>query len=70
MVPGSAAANSPMAVGEIIKSIDEVDCSYNTTDQLADLLLGQEGEMLSSVLCVLLHDANVAVILKRNSLQS
>ena len=43
LVPGSAAANSPLEVGEVIQSVNGTDCSYCSTDHLADLLLGAEG---------------------------
>ena len=46
LVPGSAAANSPLEVGEVIQSVNGTDCSYCSTDHLADLLLGPEGEFL------------------------
>jgi len=43
LVVGSAAANSPLEVGEVIQSVNGTDCSYCSTDHLADLLLGPEG---------------------------
>jgi hypothetical protein len=43
LVPGSAADNSPLEVGEVIQSVNGTDCSYCSTDHLADLLLGPEG---------------------------
>ena len=47
LVPGSAAANSPLEVGEVIQSVNGTDCSYCSTDHLADLLLGPEGSVVN-----------------------
>lgn len=46
-MPGSAAANSPLEVGEVIQSVNGTDCSYCSTDHLADLLLGPEGSVVN-----------------------
>jgi hypothetical protein len=47
LVPGSAAANSPVETGEVIAAVNGVDCSLCSTDQLAELLLGPEGSVVS-----------------------
>ena len=46
LVPGSAAANSPLQCGQVLKSINGIDCSHCSTDDLADLLLGPEGSLV------------------------
>lgn len=51
LVPGSAADNSPLEVGEVIQSVNGTDCSYCSTDHLADLLLGPEGTRVCVCRC-------------------
>ncbi len=43
-IPESPAAESKIEPGEVIVSVDGTDCTRLTTDELADLLLGPEGE--------------------------
>lgn len=43
MVPGSAAANSPIEAGELVLSVDGIDCSAVSTDELSEHVLGPDG---------------------------
>jgi C-terminal processing protease CtpA/Prc len=57
-IPDSPASLSKIEPGEVIVSVNGTDCTRLTTDELADILLGPEGEILDPCLAPQFYEKN------------